>query len=214
MEKRTIQAAVALPLALSLVFLCACAPRLVGEEAAKRAGLALLREAFDICETDAQVEYFESAGTSVVNNREVQPDGGMPVQIYLVTIPDETGEAELYYVEVDAKTGVAYYAAKSEWLLAPLTEEQQQRAIKQKTAPEGAEEDAMLQNDGTEAFIGDYVTRRFQKEVALVSPEDGCCRESVLSARIRIGYFVTFADGSLYRVGFSWPTMEAHGTEP
>jgi hypothetical protein len=25
---------------------------------------------------------------------------------------------------------------------------------------------------------------------------------------VSIGYFVTFADGALYRVGFSWPSME------
>jgi len=209
MDRKPLHAAVALSLALALALLCACTPEFVGEERAKRAGLALLRQAFGVCAEDAHVEYFERTGSSVVDNAEARPDGETPVQIYLVTISDQALGADLYYAEVDAKTGVAYYATKSEWLLAPLTEDQRRQTEALDALPDGAAASEALQNGGAEDAACSWVMQRFQKEVALIYAQGGCCcRDSVLSPRVSIGYFVKFADGSLYRVGFSWPSME------
>ena len=207
MNKRTLRAT-ALLLALALALLCACAPKFVGEERAKKAGLALLRQAFGVSLRDAHVEYFERAGTSVVDNTEVTPRSSTPNQIYLVTISDQTMGADLFYAEVDAKTGVAYYATKSEWLLAPLTTDQQQQMTQINGLADEADADAAVQNDSAEDAASAFVMRRFQKEVALISAQGCCNRDNILSPRVGIGYFVTFADGSLYRVGFSWPSME------
>jgi hypothetical protein len=80
---------------------------LIEEEEAREAGLALIRQAFDVGarETqDAHVEYFERAGSSVIDNTEVRPDTQTPVQIYLVTISDQMRGMDLYYAEVDAIT--------------------------------------------------------------------------------------------------------------
>ena len=207
MSRNTLRAALVALLALILCLSCACAPEFVGEERAKSAGLALLQQAFAVNLRDAHVEYFERAGTSVVDNTEVNAHSGTPNQIYLVTISDQTMGADLYYCEVDAKTGVAYYASKSEWLLSPLANDPQQTTENTDHQNE-TEAEAALQDCSAEDAACEFVMRRFQKEVALISGQGCCNRDTIFPPRAGIGYFVTFADGSIYRVGFSWPNLE------
>ena len=209
------RAAAALMLVLALSLLGACAPKFVGEAAAKEAGLALLRQAFGVTAKDAHVEYFERAGTSAVDNIDVHSGSKTPNQIYLVTISDQTLGADLYYAEVDAKTGVAYYAMKNEWLLAPQTPDQSQSA-QSDTNPDDTDETAREDSAKSAAYA--FVARRFQREVSLITAQ-GCCQPCNRSQRGSIGYFVTFADGALYRIGFSWPAMDINeiqvlGNEP
>ena len=205
MPNHIVRKVAAFLLALLLMALCACAPRYVGEASAKKAGLTLLRPAFGVTAQDAHVEYYERAGSSAVDNSEVSANGTAPTQIYIVTISDPTIQEDLYYAEVDAKTGVAYYASKNEWLFTPTTN---QTKSDNDTGSTSDTETIVIQDDGTKALACNWIKRCFQKEVALISA-DGCCqRDCKTSARASIGYFVTFADGSLYRVGFSWPAMD------
>jgi len=184
----------------TLTMLCACSQEFVGEERAKQSGLALLRQAFGVMATDAHVEYFERAGTSVVDNADVHPGGATPNRLYIVTISDSIIGADLYYAEVDAVTGVAYYATKNEFLLAPAP-------AQDATDSETTDENKSSQEERVKSAASDFVMRRFQKEVALISPQ-GCCRGGANPSRACIGYIVTFADGALYRVGFSWPALD------
>ncbi len=204
MKTPTLRKTAALLLVLLLTMLCACAPRYIGEDRAKQAGLTLLRQAFGVTAQDAHVEYYERAGSSAVDNTEVSPNGTTPTQIYIVTISDPTIHEDLYYAEVDAKSGVAYYASKNEWLFA--VPEKRQNANDTEAASEN--ESVLVSDDGTKTIASNCVKRCFQKEVALISA-DGCCqRDGMTASRASIGYFVTFADGSLYRVAFFWPVMD------
>ena len=198
MSKHILRSLSLILIVCTFIMLCACSQEFVGEERAKQSGLALLRQAFGVTATDAHVEYFEPAGTSVVDNAEVKP--GKAAQIYIVTISDPSIGADLYYAEVDAVTGVAYYATKNEFLLAPSP-------AQDATDSETTDENKSLQEDCAKSAACDFVMRRFQKEVALISPQ-GCCQGGAKSTRACIGYIVTFADGALYRVGFSWPAMD------
>jgi len=203
MAKKSLRALTLTICAITVASMLACAPKMIGEEQAKKAGLALLRQAFGVTARDAHVEYFEPAGTSVVDNSEVKP--GKAAQIYIVTISDQTIGADLYYAEVDAITGVAYYATKNEFLLAPVSMQAASNTGSNQTA---TQENTSLQADSAKDAASDFVMRRFQKEVALISPQ-GCCRwDGDRSSRACIGYYVTFADGALYRVGFTWPAMD------
>lgn len=200
---KQLRGATALALVLLFVLASACSPQYIGEERAKTAGLTLLRQAFGVRFVDAHVEYVERAGTSVLDNTEVPPDANRTECIYIVTISDQSMGADLYYAEVDAKTGVAYYATKNEWLLAPLCENQEQSNIQ----TDGTEAEASLQKECAKDTACDFVMRRFQKEVALICTQ-GCRWNGERSSSACIGYYVTFADGALYRVGFSWPAMD------
>ena len=206
-KRSVIRAIATLMILLSLAVLSACAPKFVGETAAKEAGLTLLRQAFGISARDAHVEYFERAGTSAVDNTDVQPGSKTPNQIYLVTISDQTMGVDLYYAEVDAKTGVAYYAMKNEWLLAPQSPDQNQ-STQDNSTPYSTDTDETAQQDSAKSTACAFVMRRFQKDVSLITAQ-GCshpCGNQAQSGSV--GYFVTFADGALYRVGFSWPAMD------
>ena len=207
MRKNSLRAAALLTTLLSLALLSACAPKFVGEAAAKEAGLSLLRQAFGISAKDAHVEYFERAGTSAVDNIDVQSGSKTPNQIYLVTISDQTLGADLYYAEVDAKTGVAYYAMKNEWLLAPQTPSQN-TTTQANPNPDGTDTGENAEENSEKSNACAFVMRRFQKDVSLITAQ-GCSRPCGNRAqRGSVGYFVTFADGALYRVGFSWPAMD------
>lgn len=208
MIQKSLRIALVLILSLMLTMLCACAQEFVGEERAKEAGLALFYQAFGVIAQDAHVEYFERAGSSVIDNSEVRPGDGKPDQIYLVTISDAAQGIDLYYAEVDAKTGVAYYASKSEQLLDSLDPGQSQQANEIKSINNQTDETTAVQNDDSQSSACDYLARHFKKEVALIRSQGCCWRDQPLSSRMGIGYLVTFADGALYRVGFSWPTME------
>lgn len=207
MQKNSLRAVAAMMILFSTVLLGACAPKFVGEAAAKEAGLTLLRQAFGTNAKDAHVEYFERAGTSAVDNTEVQPGSKTPTQIYLVTISDQTLGTDLYYAEVDAKTGVAYYATKNEWLLAPQNPNQNQ-STQENATPKGTDTDESAQDESAESTACAFVMRRFQKEVSLITSQGGCHPCGKRAQHGSVGYFVTFADGSLYRVGFSWPAMD------
>jgi hypothetical protein len=195
MSKHILRSLSLILIVFTLSMLCACSQEFVGEERAKQSGLALLRQAFGVTATDAHVEYFERAGTSVVDNADVHPGSATPNRMYIVTISDSIIGADLYYAEVDAVTGIAYYATKNEFLLAPAP-------AQDTTDSETTDENKSLQEDSAKSAASDFVMRRFQKEVALISPQ-GCCRGGSNSSRACIGYIVTFADGALYRVGFS-----------
>lgn len=208
MKHRLLRASAGLLLLLMISLLGACSQEFVGEEAAKKAGLTLMRQAFGITATNAHVEYFERAGSSIIDNSEVAADSAAPKQIYLVTISDPTLGIDLYYAEVDAKSGVAYYASQSEWVMTPLKPEQQELSNELSQLPDDQDVDTFVQSDGSPEVACDFMVHQFKKEVALISAHGCCRRDSVISPRLGIGYFVTFADGALYRVGFSWPGME------
>lgn len=205
MKKSTARIAIALSLALSLTLLCACSPRQIDEAQAKRAGLSLLRQAFGVDAQDAHVEYFERAGSCAVDNSETQPGGSIPTRIYIVTISDSTIQEDLYYAEVDAITGVAYYATKNEYLMASAP---QQDISTTNSEQADTQENDSLKNDCAKDTACEFVMRCFQREVTLISAQNCCPRESAGFPRACVGYFVTFADGALYRVGFSWPQMD------
>ena len=206
-RKRSVRAIVGMMIVFSLAALSACAPKYVGEAAAKEAGLTLLRQAFNITARDAHVEYFERAGTSAVDNIDVHSGSKTPNQIYLVTISDQTLGADLYYAEVDAKTGVAYYAMKNEWLLAPQTPSQN-TTTQANPNSDGTDTVENAEENSEKSNACAFVMRRFQKDVSLITPQ-GCSNPCGNCAqRGSIGYFVTFADGAHYRVGFSWPSMD------
>ena len=179
MNQRHLRVTLALLLALALTLLCGCAPEFVGEERAKKAGLALFQQAFGVIAQDAHVEYFERAGSSVIDNSEVMPGEGKPDQIYLVTISDQTLDKDLYYAEVDAKTGVAYYASKSSALLSPFGENQNVQI--DENNKDNITRSAVAQQNDSQVFACDYLTHHFKKEVALISAQGCCMRDRVLS---------------------------------
>jgi hypothetical protein len=195
---------------LVLYCLSACSPEIISKAKAKEAGLALINQAFDTNVTDAEVTYDEIAGWSYVNGVPVQYGDEDPICYYAVTISGSNEEDDLYYAEVNAETGVAYYASKSESLLTPLTQDQINEATK---LEDWVNEDDLLFKTLRESQAGEiayeWVESRFHKDIALLETLDiGTYSDNVMYPRISIGYYVIFFDGAVYEVYLSWPTME------
>ncbi len=216
--KSTFQRATILLAALitaSMAF--SCTPRLVGEKKAKEAGLALINRAFDVNETDAEVTYAEYAGFSYVNGAIVQYGTEEPVRVYSVSIPQENSENPLYYAMVNAETGFAYHAEKSESLLSPMSAEQQKQAEELASIDVFSSEydfsvdeyQKTLNESNPAGAAAEWVTEKFcPGEPTIATLENGSMSDSVIAPRVCLEYSIVFVDGAVYQVSISWPTME------
>ena len=202
---------IALGIAICMIFtLFAFSPVIVSEAEAKKAGLALINQAFEVNETEAAVTYREYAGTSYVNGESVQYGDEEPVRVYEVIIPNGNDENPLYYAAVNAKTGVAYQAERNESFLTPLTDDQQ---------AEGNELDSMdnadeayvkkLNESNASEIVAAWVAKRLHPDVGVLSVLDnGFITDNVISPRVCLEYTVVFLDGAVYQASIYWPTME------
>ena len=207
--KRRIVFEVALISCIAL-FISACAPKDIGEAKAKEAGLAIINQTFGVNETEAEVEYQETAGSTYVNGVSVQYGDEEPVRAYWITIPSAKDEVPLYCAEVNADTGFAYRAEKSESLLSPMTEEQQKRAealTKIDTSDDAYQR--TLNESNPAGVAADWVTEKFRPGVPTIAAlENGWITDNVMAPRVWLEYSVVFEDGAVYQVTLSWPTME------
>lgn len=197
--------------------LAACTPHSVGEEKAKEAGLTLINHAFDVNETDAVVTYAEYAGFSYVNGVPVQYGTEEPVRVYSVTIPQDNSENPLYYATVNAETGFAYCAGKSDSLLSPMSAEQQKQAeelasidvFSSKYDFSIDEYHKTLNESNPAGAATDWVTEKFcPGEPAIAALENGSMSDNVIAPRVYLEYSIVFVDGAVYQVTLAWPTME------
>lgn len=192
------------------LFLTACSPKLVGETKAKEAGLALINQAFDVNETEAEVTYREYAGTSYVNGESIQYGDEEPVRVYEVIIPNGNDENPLYYAAVNAKTGVAYRAERSESFLTQLTDDQQAEG-KELALMDNADEVYIkkLNESNASEIVAAWVAKRLYSDVGVLSVLDnGFITDNVISPRVCMEYTVVFLDGAVYQASIYWPTME------
>lgn len=198
------------PILCGLMVLTACAPKIVGEAKAKETGLALINQAFGTNATEAQVEYQETAGSTYVDGVPVQYGDEEPIRTYAITIPGAKDENPLYYAAVNAKTGFAYHAEKSERLLLPLTEEQQERAeaLSEIDLSDDAYQKTLNESNPAGA-AADWVTEKLHPGVpVLAALENGWITDNVMAPRVCLEYSIVYEDGAVYQVTLSWPTME------
>ena len=198
------------PILCGLLILSACAPKVVGEAEAKEIGLAYINQVFDVNETEASVEYKETAGSTYVNGNKVQLGTEEPVRMYSVFIARGNDENPLYYAEVNAVTGFAYHAEKSEGLLSEMTEEQQKRAEALSKVDIADDAYQRTLNESNPAGVAaDWVTAKLHPGVPTIATlENGWITDNVIAPRVCLEYTIVFEDGAVYQVTLSWPSME------
>lgn len=194
------------------LLLSGCSPKLVGEAKAKEAGLALINLAFDADVTDAVVTYEAYACESGEKDGEGQSETSSFLRAYTVTVEDpDSGEA-LYTAGVDAKTGLAYYAYMSGDRLSALTDEQLQESKELSGLTWGGDEITDVLNESLpQATVFDWAQARFERQSQLSAVLDtGMEADWSGTNRIYMGYLAVFANGAVYDIGISWPTMEIY----
>ena len=194
---------------LVLYSLSACSPEIISQAKAKEAGLELINLAFDTNETDADVTYIENRQMDS-EDETLRSEEEDISRVYEVTIKSEDDTEYLYYAEVNAESGLAYYASKSEILLTPLNQDQMNEATRLNGLIK--EDDIylnLLKDSQIGAFSYEWVESRFHRDITLLETLDiGTYSDNVMYPRISIGYYIIFVDGAVYEVYLSWPTME------
>jgi len=198
------------PILCGILILTACGHKVIGEDNAKEAGLAIINQTFGVNETEAEVEYRETAGSTFVNGVPVQYGSEEPVRTYRVTIPGTQEDSSLYSAEVNAVTGFAYRAEKSESLLSEMTEEQQKRAEALSKLDIADDAYQRTLNESNPAGVAaDWVTAKLHPGVPTIATlENGWITDNVIAPRVCLEYTIVFKDGAVYEVTLSWPTME------
>lgn len=180
----------------------------VGEEKGKAAGLALINQAFDTCETEASVEY----QTRVANRFRDGTTGKEvllePDRMYVVKTAPKKGETDSYYAEVDAVTGIAYYATRALSGII-LTEEQQEQAGALKTLDELDLNSFLDTQNEALAIVETCVKERLEKDVPILRTfSDMIETDSADFPKINLEYFVIMQGGKVYNLTLCWPTMD------
>ena len=198
-------------LLLLLVFVASAfgaKPKLVSEAEAKKAGLALINQAFNVSETEASVEYQARVATTFhdgTTNEEVKLE---PDRIYVVKAAPGKGETEYYYAEVDAVTGNAYLAERFLSGIV-LTDEQKKQAEAFGTMEEIDPEDLRSVQQDASKTIDNLVVKRLEPEIPILRVfPDNIETDSVDYPKVLLYYFVLMQNGKSYDLALCWPTME------
>ncbi len=191
-----------------LLVLSGSSPKLIGEEEAKKAGLAFINHAFDVEESEAEVEYQQAVGESYKNGTIVQYGTEEPRLLYNIRVDKLEDGNYRYYATVNARTGSAFRAVKNPENIV-LTKEQEAQA-----AAIGKEEDLPIEafEDEEQSALNaaeEFVRARFEPDVPVLSTVlNSSMTDSEIFPQVYVNGFVVFVDGTIYSVQICWPSMQ------
>ena len=200
---------IALGIAICMIFtLFAFSPVIVSEAEAKKAGLALINQAFNVSETEASVEYQARVATTFhdgITKEEVKLE---PDRVYVVKAAPGKGETEYYYAEVDAVTGNAYLAERFLSGIV-LTDEQKKQAEAFGTMEEIDPEDLRSVQQDASRTIDNLVVKRLEPDIPILRVfPDSIATGGEDYPKALLDYFVLMQNGKSYALSLCWPTME------
>lgn len=187
------------------LFLSGSSPKLISENEAKEAGLAFINKVFDANETDATVTLESHIGVSYIDGEYIATGEEQPVLFYEVTIPNPKTGGYLYRAEVNADTGIAYYASRSSSLVPIMTSEQHQ--LFQDSIPNGdfCKFDFLKMDEDTKDFAYDWINNKFDLEAKILGLTD--CGSIADNDGAQNSFYVVIRDGTIYYVNIAWPQL-------
>ncbi len=187
------------------LFLSGSSPKLIGEDEAKKAGLAFINKVFDANETDATVTLESHIGVSYINGEYIATGEEQPVLFYEITIPNPKTGGYLYRAEVNADTGIAYFASRSSSLVPIMTSEQHQ--LFQDSIPNGdfSKFDYLRMDEDTKDFAYDWINNKFDLEAKILGLTD--CGYIADNDGAQNSFYVVIRDGTIYYVNIAWPQL-------
>ena len=187
------------------LFLSGSSPKLIGEDEAKKAGLAFINKVFDANETDATVTLESHIGVSYIDGEYIATGEEQPVLFYEITIPNPKTGGYLYRAEVNADTGIAYFASRSSSLVPIMTSEQHQ--LFQDSIPNGdlSKFDYTRMDVDTKDFAHDWITEKFDLNAKILGSTD--CGSIADNYGADNSFYVVIRDGTIYYVNIAWPQL-------
>ena len=187
------------------LFLSGSSPKLISENEAKKAGFAFINKVFDANETDATVTLESHIGVSYIDGEYIATGEEQPVLFYEITIPNPKTGGYLYRAEVNADTGIAYFASRSSSLVPIMTSEQHQ--LFQDSIPNGdlSKFDYLRMDEDTKDFAYDWINNKFDLEAKILGLTD--CGSIADNDGAQDSFYVVIRDGTIYYVNIAWPQL-------
>lgn len=187
------------------LFLSGSSPKLIGEDEAKKAGLAFINHVFDVNVTEVTVTKGVRAGATYVDGEYKEMGNEQHITYYAVaTPPDEYGRSD-YMAFVNAETGVAYFAEKSYSLVPKMTSEQYK---KWKKAYAGGDTDSADWGELTSdcyIFGREWIAEKFDLKAGILGEVDSGCGFDTSGGSCN--FYIVIRDGSIYHMTVAWPQM-------
>ena len=193
------------------LFLTGGKPKLVGEDAAKEAGLAFINHVFDVSETEAVVTLEEQPGLSYINGVHAHLGGEDSIKYYTVKVGLLDDGNFLYYAEVNAQTGAAYRVDRNTASIS-LSEEQRKLADVLGNLDDFDPDYFLdIQNDAM-SIVQRLIQSRLEKDVPIFRMyPDMIGSDSVDFPKVSLEYIVVMENDTIYTITLSWPSMDIIG---
>lgn len=208
--KRKLIFCIAMMVSFSLL-LAACGQKLISEDQAKEAGLAMINRVFDVNETEAAVTLEEQPGLSYINGVHAHLGGEDPIKYYTVKVGLLDDGNFLYYAEVNAQTGVAYRVDRNTASIS-LSEEQRKQADVLGNLDDFHPDSFLnIQNDAMSIVQG-LIQTRLEKDVPIFRMyPDMIESDSVDFPKVWLEYIVVMENDTIYTITLCWPSMDIIG---
>lgn len=178
-------------------------PKLISEAEAKKAGLAFLNRVFDASETEATVKYVTEAGYSYTDGEIVETGKEEPVSYYVVTVSEYNDGRYRYFAQVNAETGVAYYAGRSTSFVPEMTAEQQKAANEAKGNGDWIKYDFTRVSTDCSDAAREWIAQTFDLKAKILGFID--CGFLSDDTGTYTSFYVVIRDGTIYYVNMLWP---------
>ena len=202
--KRKIAILVILILCVSLL-LTGGKPKIVSEDAAKAAGLALINHVFDANETEAVVTYQEQAGATFLDGNYQVTGKEQPVLIYIVSAGKQQDGQYPYVAQVNAETGVAYAAERSYSFVPKMTTDQLVIWDKARGNGDANSFDYESMDVDCTQFARKWILEKFELKAGVLGCVD--CGGSFDQNGASTTFYVVIRDGTIYHVTVAWPQL-------
>ena len=186
------------------LFLSGAKTKVISEDEAKKAGLALINRVFDVSETKATV-------TNAVPSRDSggggtdQTAGEQIVNSYAVAVPElEDGQAE-YIAYVNAETGVAYAAEQSYAHVPKMTDEQKNTWKKAYGSGDANDFDYLSMDIACKDFAREWIAHKFELKAKVLGMIDSGSIFDQDGASTN--FYIVIRDGTIYHVTIAWPQL-------
>lgn len=186
------------------LFLSGAKPKLISEDEAKKAGLALINHVFDVNETKATVTNAVPSRVTACGETD-QTAGEQIVNCYAVAVPElQDGQAE-YIAYVNAETGVAYAAEQSYTHVPKMTNEQENTWNKAYGSGDANDFDYLSMDIACKDFARDWIAQKFDLKAKVLGMIDG---GSIFDqAGGNANFYVVIRDGTIYHITIAWPQL-------
>ena len=180
-------------------------PKVISEEEAKKAGLAFINRVFDANETDATVKLVTEAGTTYIDGEYVKIGDEQPVSYYVVSASETKDGFYQFNANVNAETGVAYFAEGSNSFVPEMTSKQRTAWNEAYGNGDVISFDYQRVDKDCMDFIREWLPEKFDLKAKILGFID--CGSIYDKDGANESFYTVIRDGTIYHLSVAWPQL-------